>query len=256
MHRGSRASAARRVIFSPCRHASCHPDARGTFAALSNFPPYARDDPLVAASGVASWLTNLRSRRHRRRTRRLCRRDPRRPARPEGRRASRSARRSAAPASTSAASRPRRCCSPRICSRRRATTLPSTASCSAPPARPRPDDEAQGRGGRRHDQGRRVPVQEEQDHLVPGRRPHRQAGAVVGAGRRRRGQGHAGRQEHPDRHGLGSDAAARRRPSTRRRSCPPPARWSWPRCRSTWSWSAPASSASSWARCGAGSAPR
>ena len=36
------------------------------------------------------------------------------------------------------------------------------------------------------------------------------AGAVVGAGRRRRGQGHARRQEHPHRHRLGSDAAAGR----------------------------------------------
>ena len=51
-------------------------------------------------------------------------------------------------------------------------------------------------------------------------------------------------------------AAAGRRPSTRRRSSPRPARSSSPRCPSAWSWSAPASSASSWARCGAGSARR
>ena len=78
-------------------------------------------------------------------------------------------------------------------------------------ARLRPADEAQGRGGRRHHQGRRLPVQEEQDHLVPGHRPHRQGGRGVGPGRRRRGQGHARGQEHPDRLGFGSDAAARRR---------------------------------------------
>ena len=40
-------------------------------------------------------------------------------------------------------------------------------------ARFRPAHEAQGRGRRSHDQGRRLPVQEEQDHLVPGHRPHR-----------------------------------------------------------------------------------
>ena len=63
-------------------------------------------------------------------------------------------------------------------------------------------------------------------------------------------------EEHPDRLGLGSDPAAGRRRSTRRRSSPRPARSSSARCPSAWSWSAPASSAWSSARCGGGSAPR
>ena len=58
------------------------------------------------------------------------------------------------------------------------------------------------------------------------------------------------------RHRLGQRAAAGRRdrredhPLLDRRACRSP------RCRSGWSWSAAAISGSSWARCGAGSAPR
>ena len=78
-------------------------------------------------------------------------------------------------------------------------------------ARLRPADEAQGRGGGRHHQGRGLPVQEEQGHRLPGHRPHRQGGLGRGPGRGWRGQGYALGQEHPDRLGLGGDAAARRR---------------------------------------------
>ncbi len=87
------------------------------------------------------------------------------------------ARASAAPASTSAASRPRRCSSRRRNSPRRATA--STAhgvKLGGRRARPRGDDGAQGQGGRRPDQGRRVPVQEEQG------RPRQGHGQITGAG--------------------------------------------------------------------------
>ncbi len=112
----------------------------------------------------------------------------------------------------------------------------------------------QGAERRQQRQRRRVPVQEEQDRDVQGRRPHRRARPGRGQGRRRQTQ--CSRPEHRHRHRLRCGAAAPASISTSSASCRRPARWSSPRCRrNCWS-SAPASSGSSSARYGGGSAPR
>ena len=93
-------------------------------------------------------------------------------------------------------------------------------------ARSRRHDGQQGQGGRRPDQGHRVPLQEEQGRLRDRRRPDR--GRRQGRGRRRtRAAARSCDQEHPDRHRLGRHAAARRRRSTRSGSSPRPARSTW-----------------------------
>ncbi len=104
-------------------------------------------------------------------------------------------------------------------------------------------------------EGRRVFVQEEQDRDLPRRRPHRRSRPGRGQ-RRQRQDADARDQEHRHRHRLGRRPPQRHRRSTRSASCRRPARSISPRCRRSSSWSAPASSASNWARCGGGSARR
>ena len=177
---------------------------------------------------------------HRHRPGRLCLRHPRRPARPQDRRGGEAARPTAAPASMSAASRPRRCCTPPSCSRRPGTRSRSMGIKVGTPkldlaAMMAHKDEAR----RRQRQGRRVPVQEEQDRRHSRGRPHRRGRQGRGHGERRRDADDRG-QEHRDRHRLGRGAAARASTSTRSASCPPPARSRSTRCRSGCSSSAPA----------------
>ncbi len=76
----------------------------------------------------------------------------------------------AAPASMSAASRPRRCCTPRSCSRAPRTISPASASRSNKPALDLKTMMAHKDGGRIQRHRRRLSLQEEQDHGLPGHR--------------------------------------------------------------------------------------
>ena len=113
----------------------------------------------------------------------------------------------------------------------------------------------QGAECREQREGRRVPVQEEQDRDVSRRRPHRCARPGRGEGRRaarRRRSRPRTSSSPPALTSRGSTAST----STRSASCRRPARLIWRKCRRSSSSSAPASSGSSSARCGGGSAPQ
>ena len=107
-------------------------------------------------------------------------------------------------------------------------------------------------------QRRRLPVQEEQDRRASAA-PARSLGAGKVVGHRRGRQGRrSSRPRTSSSPPVPTSPAfpASRSRSTRRSSCPRPARWSWRRCRRIWSSSAAASSGLNSARSGRGSAPR
>ena len=92
-------------------------------------------------------------------------------------------------------------------------------------------DEVQGRGRRGQRQGRRLPVQEEQDRHLSRHRPDRRAGQG-------RGDGAPTASARPSKPRRSSSPPARTwracaaSRSTNSASCPRPARWCWTRCRS------------------------
>ena len=165
--------------------------------------------------------------------------------------APRAARRLAAPASTSAASRPRRCSTRRNISRRRRDGAMAKMGIKVTPEldldamHAQRLDAVKGLTG-----GIEFLFKKNKVEWLKGRASFESADTV------KVGDRTVTREEHRHRHRLVGDAAAGRRDRPEARSSIRPARWSCLRCPSTWSSSAAASSGWSSAGCGGGSAPR
>ncbi len=210
------------------------------------------------------WL-NTSTSRHRRRPGRLHRRDPRRPARLPHRLHRRledaptAGRRPAAPAPTSAAFPPRRCCS-----RPRTSSTPAThfaehgIAVDRPRHRRRADARAQGRG--RAAEQRRHPVSCSRRTRSASSTAAARSSAADGDGGWVTVAGGKPSRSSRAKHVIVATGSIAARPAgrgVRRRAHPRQRRRAaMPGCRRRWASSAPASSGSRWAASGAAWAPR